>query len=398
MHSFLGRDGTPPAELLAAGRAEVRGYGGEILSGAGGPGQPGRRAVAPSSSPRATPCWPGGCWPPPACSTSCPPSRAWPGTGAAAVIHCPFCHGYEVRDQRAGAAGDPPGGAACRPAVPPAHRAPHGAAAGRRRGRRRPGRGAARRRGGRPDGFGAPGGRGRGSAGRAGAERRIADRSRCGGGRAGLPAPGRAVRRTGAAAGTARQRAGRGARGRRHRGHVRRRALRGRQRHRPEPPGALRRRGRQPGRRHGRLQPCRGGPARRRPAVRAGRGLGPALLRLPAVERQSQRLAGRRGGRAGAGPGAGRGRRRGWRRDLAGRAGLAGDRQRHLGPGARPDPGRGGPARPCGQLPAGRRQRPPAVRPRRVRPGHGQLRLDPAHPRPARHATTCSAPSPRAAP
>src|SRR5262245_51013179 len=33
MHSYLGFDGTPPSELTAAGREEVRGYGGEILSG-----------------------------------------------------------------------------------------------------------------------------------------------------------------------------------------------------------------------------------------------------------------------------------------------------------------------------------------------------------------------------
>src|SRR4051794_41193934 len=31
MHSFLGRDGTPPADLLAAGRADVRRYRGAIL-------------------------------------------------------------------------------------------------------------------------------------------------------------------------------------------------------------------------------------------------------------------------------------------------------------------------------------------------------------------------------
>src|SRR5690348_9573902 len=33
MHSFLGRDGTAPTELLDAGRAEVRSYGGEVLAG-----------------------------------------------------------------------------------------------------------------------------------------------------------------------------------------------------------------------------------------------------------------------------------------------------------------------------------------------------------------------------
>src|SRR5690606_12711482 len=33
MHGFLGRDGTPPSHLVADGRAEVRGYGGEVLDG-----------------------------------------------------------------------------------------------------------------------------------------------------------------------------------------------------------------------------------------------------------------------------------------------------------------------------------------------------------------------------
>jgi thioredoxin reductase len=33
MHSYLGREGAPPAELRAIGRGEVRSYGGEVLSG-----------------------------------------------------------------------------------------------------------------------------------------------------------------------------------------------------------------------------------------------------------------------------------------------------------------------------------------------------------------------------
>ena len=33
MHGYLSRDGMPPAELLAAGRTEVRSYGGEIVEG-----------------------------------------------------------------------------------------------------------------------------------------------------------------------------------------------------------------------------------------------------------------------------------------------------------------------------------------------------------------------------
>jgi hypothetical protein len=32
VHGFLSRDGVPPGGLLAAGRAEVRGYGGEVVT------------------------------------------------------------------------------------------------------------------------------------------------------------------------------------------------------------------------------------------------------------------------------------------------------------------------------------------------------------------------------
>ena len=34
VHGLLGLDGIPPAELLARGRAEVRGYGGHVVDGA----------------------------------------------------------------------------------------------------------------------------------------------------------------------------------------------------------------------------------------------------------------------------------------------------------------------------------------------------------------------------
>ena len=33
MHGYLSRDGLPPRELLAAGRAEVAAYGGELVTG-----------------------------------------------------------------------------------------------------------------------------------------------------------------------------------------------------------------------------------------------------------------------------------------------------------------------------------------------------------------------------
>src|SRR5512134_1448481 len=33
IHNYLGREGTPPGELLATGRAEVAGYGGQFRTG-----------------------------------------------------------------------------------------------------------------------------------------------------------------------------------------------------------------------------------------------------------------------------------------------------------------------------------------------------------------------------
>lgn len=99
MHSFLGRDGTDPAELLAAGRAEVRGYGGEVLSGravrvtrdgelfvvelAEGTSVVARRIVVATGL-----------------ADELPEVEGLADHWGRAVIHCPFCHGYEVRDQR----------------------------------------------------------------------------------------------------------------------------------------------------------------------------------------------------------------------------------------------------------------------------------------------------------
>ena len=98
MHSFLGREGTPPADLLTAGRAEVRSYGVEVLAGqavqvtrsderfvielAAGHTVVARRIVAATGLVDELPDVDG-------------LADHWGDT----VIHCPFCHGYEVRDQ-----------------------------------------------------------------------------------------------------------------------------------------------------------------------------------------------------------------------------------------------------------------------------------------------------------
>jgi thioredoxin reductase/SAM-dependent methyltransferase len=100
MHSFLGRDGTDPAELLVAGRAEVRSYGGEVLAGravhvsrddggrfvvdlASGDSVVARRLVVATGL-----------------VDELPEVEGLAEHWGRAVIHCPFCHGYEVRDQR----------------------------------------------------------------------------------------------------------------------------------------------------------------------------------------------------------------------------------------------------------------------------------------------------------
>ncbi|MEZ5244127.1 MAG: bifunctional NAD(P)/FAD-dependent oxidoreductase/class I SAM-dependent methyltransferase [Acidimicrobiales bacterium] len=99
MHSFLGRDGTPPSELTDLGREEVRSYGGEVLDGrvvdvtrhgeaftaelAGGHAVVARRLLVATGLVDVLPDIDG-------------VAEHW-GRG---VIHCPFCHGYEVRDRR----------------------------------------------------------------------------------------------------------------------------------------------------------------------------------------------------------------------------------------------------------------------------------------------------------
>ncbi|MBW8172965.1 NAD(P)/FAD-dependent oxidoreductase [Ornithinimicrobium sp. Arc0846-15] len=99
MHSFLGYEGQAPGDLLAVGRDEVRNYGGEILTGQvetvtktdggkfvvhlpGGNSVVARRVIAATGLRDHLPDIPG--------------MREQWGHG---VIHCPFCHGYEARDQ-----------------------------------------------------------------------------------------------------------------------------------------------------------------------------------------------------------------------------------------------------------------------------------------------------------
>jgi thioredoxin reductase (NADPH) len=101
IHNYLGREGTPPAELLAIGRTEVAGYGGEIVSGtavsaervadgftvalADGRSVHARRLLVATGLLDELPHVPG-------------LAERW----GIDVLHCPYCHGYEVRDQSVG--------------------------------------------------------------------------------------------------------------------------------------------------------------------------------------------------------------------------------------------------------------------------------------------------------
>ena len=100
MHSYLGHEGLPPADLTAIGREEVRSYGGEVLPGraldvtrtddgrfrvdlVGGHAVIARRVLAATGLVDELPDIEG-------------LAEHWGGD----VIHCPFCHGFEVRDRR----------------------------------------------------------------------------------------------------------------------------------------------------------------------------------------------------------------------------------------------------------------------------------------------------------
>ncbi|MFE3251428.1 NAD(P)/FAD-dependent oxidoreductase [Streptomyces sp. NPDC059209] len=107
VHGLLGQEGVPPAELLRRGREEVRGYGGTVVTGevtdavpadpaadgdprfavtlADGTVLRARRLLVATGLRDVLPDVPG-------------LARHW-GHG---VVHCPYCHGWEVRDEPIG--------------------------------------------------------------------------------------------------------------------------------------------------------------------------------------------------------------------------------------------------------------------------------------------------------
>ncbi|AOS63616.1 thioredoxin reductase [Actinoalloteichus hymeniacidonis] len=106
VHNYLGREGTAPGELLAAGRAEVVGYGGEVITGeavaaeAVGDGVGEQRfritlsdgeVVSARRLVLAT-----------GLVDELPEVAGLAQRWGRDVVHCPYCHGWEVRDQAIG--------------------------------------------------------------------------------------------------------------------------------------------------------------------------------------------------------------------------------------------------------------------------------------------------------
>jgi thioredoxin reductase len=104
MHGFLSREGMPPHDLLAAGRSEVAGYGGTLIDDtvvgiepgfyvrlASGSQLQARRILVATGLRDELP--------------EIPSVRERWGRD---LLHCPYCHGWEVRDQPLGVLGGTP--------------------------------------------------------------------------------------------------------------------------------------------------------------------------------------------------------------------------------------------------------------------------------------------------
>lgn len=108
MHGFLSRDGFAPRELLAVGRAEIAAYGGKFVTGtvtdiyrtdtgfrvdrADDIPLTARRVLVTTGLVDDVPDIPG-------------VRQRW----GRDLLHCPYCHGYEVRDRPLGVLGGTPG-------------------------------------------------------------------------------------------------------------------------------------------------------------------------------------------------------------------------------------------------------------------------------------------------
>jgi thioredoxin reductase len=107
VHGYLSRDGIKPGELLSIGRSEVLSYGGTVLDGEAVSARPtasgfevtlgdsrrfrGRRLLVTTGL-----------------TDELPPIDGLREQWGRGVVHCPYCHGWEIRGQQIGVLGTGP--------------------------------------------------------------------------------------------------------------------------------------------------------------------------------------------------------------------------------------------------------------------------------------------------
>jgi thioredoxin reductase len=100
VHNFLTRDGTPPAELYTAGRTEVTRYGGRVETGLvtalSRDGEVFRVEIGPRTVTARRLLVATGL------RDELPDVPGLAARWGIDVLHCPYCHGWEVRDKRIG--------------------------------------------------------------------------------------------------------------------------------------------------------------------------------------------------------------------------------------------------------------------------------------------------------
>jgi len=127
VHGYLGHDGVAPAELTRLGRVEVESYGGEVRPGVvttiervdaptPGSGRPGPGAGGAARFVATVADEHGGSHPVRArrvvvatgLTDELPPVEGLAARWGRDVVHCPYCHGWEVRDRVVGVIGGGP--------------------------------------------------------------------------------------------------------------------------------------------------------------------------------------------------------------------------------------------------------------------------------------------------
>ncbi|ETK37530.1 NAD(P)/FAD-dependent oxidoreductase [Microbispora sp. ATCC PTA-5024] len=107
VHTYLGREGTPPLDLLATGRSEVAAYGGRVAEGevvtAGRDDDGFLLGLGDGSAVRARRLLVAT-----GLTDELPDVPGLAGRWGREVLHCPYCHGWEVRDLPIGVLGTGP--------------------------------------------------------------------------------------------------------------------------------------------------------------------------------------------------------------------------------------------------------------------------------------------------